>query len=219
MSQFITNSKELAKAIVEFSGLYQTVGKRMETIAANVLYFAALKGDVRPLNQFASVLRPNDLSALNIAIRFLHTVIGMGETDADAVKGLDAEIRKAAEKAGKYFTMSKEDGYKVIKGGHQTEQAHAIVALLDGDYFERTMIFTKDNFEEVKTFADAEILKAVAKVANLLEESDKRKVSVSSRTREWVLGLKASAEARIAAMNAAPQEIKLIDATPVATAA
>mgnify|MGYP000108310534 CR=1 FL=1 len=216
MSQFISNLKELTKEINEFGGLYQSVGRRMETIAANVIWFAASKGDVRPLNQFFSMLRENDATAMKLAIRRLHRVVGFGDT---AIEGLDAELGKAAEKAGRYFTIKKDEGFGVIAGGHKSEQAQAIVKLAEGEYFGEYLVFVKNNFDEIKTFGDEEILKAVAKVANLLEESDKRKVSVSARTREWVKGLKASAEARIAAMGAAPQEIKLIEATPVANAA
>lgn len=193
-NKIITDAAALGKSITSTLKTYASVGTRLHVLVVSALYHAAKHGDPIHLNRIYAGLRTNDQTAVRMYIRRAHAIIGM---DGASIDGLDTEVLQAAVEAGTVLAFHKGE-FSVVAGA--TEPRKVLVDLCESRFINPDgetdrMVFDRNNFSEVKTLGDQQVLDQLIKLADSLTPTEKRKVNVSEPIKTFLAAIKDKAEA------------------------
>lgn len=202
MTTIISDGKKLSAYIQSTLKGYKTYGARVHIAVVSALAFAAATGQNAMLNQVYEGLRSNDQTAMKLFIRRAHVINGMVLGGADFLKatpdGLEAEVIVGFASVGAVVELSK--GQFSVVRGHNTPEAAGLAKLLherlinpDGEIDRQ--VLDRNNFAEVKTLGDTQVLEQLIKLATSIEsDSDTKRVAVTKPIRDFLLSLKDKAE-------------------------
>lgn len=195
MTSIITDKTKLSAHIKRALSTYAKVGDAIHVAVVSALHHAAKYGDPQYLTAIYSGLRSNDQTAMKMYLRRVSAIVGLEGENPD---GQESEVVIAAVAAGGIVTLEK--GEFVITQGHTSVAAKSTVALCESRLIKPDgkvdrKVLDRNNFAEVKTLGDAEVLDRILKlVADLNKESDTKKVSVSDPVRKLVEDFGAKAQ-------------------------
>jgi hypothetical protein len=175
----IADSKSLGRAITSALATYAANGVRMHLLFVSALWHTATHGNAVHLQRLYDGLRSNDQVAFKQALRRAFAIVGL---NGEAPDGLPAEMITAAVENGSIVAFKQ--GSFVVTKGHTSDAAKAVADLMVNRYLTPDgkidrMVFERNNFSEIRTLGDADILAAIIKATNV-ESNDKRVVKVSS---------------------------------------
>lgn len=203
MTKLITDTAKLTAYITSTMKTYKSNGERVHVAFVSALYHAATTGQNALLNRVYSQLRSNDQSAVKLFVRRAHIINGMilaGANDpAKATpEGLETEALVALHLQGQVLDIVK--GEFVVTNGHTSAQAKGLAKLCTDRFAEPDgeidrLILDRNNFAEVKTLGDAQVLEQLIKLAKSIEGStETKRVNVSQNIIDMMTGLKDKAE-------------------------
>ena len=114
---------------------------------------------------------------------------------------VSAEENQAAMLKGAVFGFSK--GEFTIISGHTSEQAKSLLTLCEKRFINPDgktdrKVLDRNNFAEVKTLGDTDILQQIVKIGKQLEgDTDTRKIAVSPSVRKMVEDMASKAESTL----------------------
>lgn len=201
----IKDKSKLSKYVTETLAQYISVGDRVHVAFISSLYHAATTGYVETLNTLIAGLRSNDQTALKMYVRRAAAIVGLGGENPD---GKDSEVVIAAVEAGGILGVKTKNGvpsFYILEGrGHNSEPAKALAKLCVSRFIDPKeengdrKVLERNNFAEVKTLGDMDILKAVAKALNSVNStSETKKVHVSQQTAAFLEELRGKVEVRM----------------------
>lgn len=201
--ELIQDGKKLNAYIDATLKTYTNVGARVHLAVASALFLAASTGQNGFLNRIYPALRSNDQQAMKLFIRRAHAinglVLGGGDFKTVTPDGLPSEVVVAAVATGSVVDLVK--GEFIVTKGHTSDEAKALANLVinrlakpDGDIDKA--VLDRNNFAEVKTLGDTQVLDALIKLAKEVEggTTDKKNVAVSDHITKFLKGIKDSAE-------------------------
>lgn len=195
--EIITDGAALNTRITATIKMYSSAGAHIHVDFVSALWHAAKHGNPFYLNRVYAALRPNDQQAAKLYIKRAHAIVGLEGENPD---GLDAEVIKAAVDAGAVVKLEK-DEFDVI-AGHNTKQAQLLAALcierfIDPDGETDHKLLDRNNFAEIKTLGDVQVLDNLIKLAKQIDDgnTDTRKVTVTDAVKGWLQEIRDKAEA------------------------
>lgn len=183
----IIEAGKLSAYITSTLKQYATAGLKIHVAVVSAMHVAATSGNPGLLNRIYHGLRTNDQQAVKLYVRRTNILVG---TDGKDFDGWTTEQINEAHANGAVLTF-KAGEFAIVEGrGHTTDQAKSMAVLCskrlinpDGKIDRR--VLDRNNFAEVKTLTDSDILKAVIKAAKA-EPSEKRNVNVSPSVRKML---------------------------------
>lgn len=201
MTKLILDQTTLARSIGTHLRSYRNAHQALHVDAVSAIAFACMHGRVEHMNTIINGLATNDRTAFKNYIRRLHVYTGL-RLDTGIIPVMDTELLAATEAQGKVFTLSSKDGaYKfglvkaadgVDAAGNRKYLANLCKSsLIDPDAkLGYTRFMDKNNFDEIKTFGDDEVTKAInALVSKVQEPAENLRVKVSSPVLKELLAM------------------------------
>lgn len=201
--ELIQDGKKLNSYIDASLKVYKTAGARIHLAIVSALFLAAATGQNAYLNRIYPALRSNDQQAMKLFIRRAQIINGMILGGAGAMatpEGLSSEEVVAFAAAGEVVQLVK--GEFIVVKGHTTDEAKSLASLVinrlakpDGEVDKA--VLERNNFAEVKTLGDTQVLDALLKLAKEVEagSTDKKTVKVSNPIAKLLARIKNEAEA------------------------
>lgn len=194
--EIITDGAKLNTRINSTLKTYASVGARIHVEFISALWHAATNGNPFYLNRLYAALRSNDQQAAKLFIRRAHAIVGLEGENPD---GLSSEVIQAATEKGEVVKLTK--GEFTVVSGHTSPAAQMLAKLcidrfVSPDGETDKMLLDRNNFAEVKTLGDTQVLENLIKLANQIEagDTDTRKVSVSGPIKDFLSFIKDKAE-------------------------
>lgn len=198
--EIIKDKSKLNKYVKDTIAHYQSTGKRVHTAFVSALYHAATTGYVETLNQLFSGLRSNDQTAVKMYVRRASAIVGLNGGDPE---GLHTEEIQAAIENGKVLNFAKNE-FSIAEGrGHNSKQAKALAELCEKRFINPDgetdkYVLDRNNFSEVRTLGDTDVLKQVLRSLKLPESTGaRREVHVSKGTVDFLAKLRDQVETRL----------------------
>lgn len=193
--ELIQDGKKLNTLIDATLKSYKTVGERIHIVVASALFLAATTGQNAYLNKIYPALRSNDQQAMKLFIRRAHIINGLVLAGSDfntaTPDGLASSVVVEAAARGAVVDLVK--GEFVVTKGHTSDEAKALANLVinrlakpDGEIDKA--VLERNNFAEVKTLGDAQVLDAILKLAKEVTggNTDKKTVAVSDHITKFL---------------------------------
>ena len=196
--KIITETKSLRESIARTLKTYTSVGARIHEQAVSAIWHGCKHGNPVLLNQLFVGLRPNDQQALRMYLNRAQIINGL---EGGSPEGRSAEENQAAMLKGAVFGFSK--GEFTIISGHTSEQAKSLLTLCEKRFINPNgktdrKVLDRNNFAEVKTLGDTDILQQIVKIGKQLEgDTDTRKIAVSPSVRKMVEDMASKAESTL----------------------
>ncbi len=197
----ITDKNKLSTRITKNLKAYKSTGADIHTDFVSSLYHAMKHGDTSLMNRVYNGLRPNDQQAVKLYVRRVFIINGLSmqnDLNGTSPNGMEtAEIIKACS-IGETLSFTK--GAFRILAGPNSDQALSLLKLIESRFIvpdgkTDRRVFDRNNFAEVKTLSDADVLKKIATLAAQLKPTETRKVSVSPGVLKLVSDFAGKAEA------------------------
>lgn len=185
--QIITDSAKLSATVKRALAQYATVGANLHVAAVSALWHVCKHGNPAVLNTIYAGLRSNDQTALKMYIRRAQIINGLGGGVPD---GLPASEIQAAHSRG--MVLDFRQGQFVVFRGHTSEEAKSLAKLCEDRFISPDgeidrMLLERNNFAEVQTLGDVDVLKRIVQVAKTLEgETETRKLAVSDKVKSTI---------------------------------
>lgn len=185
--QIITDSAKLSATVKRALAQYATVGANLHVAAVSALWHVCKHGNPAVLNTIHAGLRSNDQTALKMYIRRAQIINGLGGGVPD---GLPASEIQAAHSRG--MVLDFRQGQFVVFRGHTSEEAKSLAKLCEDRFISPDgevdrMLLERNNFAEVQTLGDVDVLKRIVQVAKVLEgETETRKLAVSDKVKSTI---------------------------------
>ena len=183
----IVEASKLSNYITTALKQYTTAGTKIHVAVVSAIHVAATSGNPGLLNRVYHALRSNDQQAVKLYIRRTNTLVGTEGKDFD---GWSTEDINEAHANGSVLTF-KNGGFAIVEGrGHTSKQAKAMAdlcsyRLINPDGKTDRRVLDRNNFTEVKTLTDEDILKAVIRAAST-EDSDRRQIKLTPKVRKMM---------------------------------
>lgn len=196
--EIISNHKALTRHVEATLKMYQAVGLRLHVAIISAIWHAATYGNAAVLNRIFEGLRSNDQMALKLYVRRISAINGMVLADGGLVMpipdGLPAEMVKEYVINGGVLGFEK--GQFTIKFGHTSAEAKQL-AILCSDRFinpdgeKDRFVLDRNNFAEVKTLGDVEVIEQLAKQVKqaLGADTETKRHALSEATRKFLSDL------------------------------
>lgn len=191
MTKLITVDKTLKAHISKSLRSYRSSYMNLHVGLVSAIAFACLHGRTELMSTIYNGVTSNDRTAIRNYLRRISIIMGLGLKDGN-IPVLDAEQINAAAKAGQVFTFSAKDNvgkFGLTKDNGDNRKALAKLCedeLIDPDLSRGYIRFMdKNNFDEIKTFGDDEITKAIdALVTKMNEPPENYEIKVSAPVRK-----------------------------------
>lgn len=201
--EIIQDGKKLNAYIDSALKTYKTVGGKIHVAVASALFLAANTGQNAYLNKIYPALRSNDQQAMKLFIRRAQIINGLVLAGADFATatpdGLPSDEVVAAAAAGQVVDLVKGE-FLVVKG-HTSDEAKGLANLVinrlvnpDGEVDKA--VLERNNFAEVKTLGDNQVLDQLIKLAKEATSgsTDRKTVAVSKHIQDFLVKIKDNAE-------------------------
>ena len=191
----IKDTKALNKEVSSVLSIYTSSGNRLHTAVCAAMHNAFVGGNPVILSRIFRGLRSNDQVALRQYIRRFHIAVGFGDT---AIPGkLDQEVYTSYADLGAVLSFSAKDkGFAMAKDWNKNQKtALAFIEKVEACPEGWLKVFERNNFQDVKTIGDAEVLAAIKTLhKNATEETDRRKLAVSPAVKAMLAKFASMAE-------------------------
>lgn len=161
--------------------------------ACSAVHHAAATGQISPMDRLFKSLTANDQFAFKIWLGNYHVLIGLG-VDKLPDNKLTSDERNAALEAGRVFTHTEANGWKIgtvkvdanMPAKRSAMERHMVAAL------EHAPFFAVDNVKSIREVSDASILAALKQlVAKATAKSDENTIvkvdqRVAKRVKDFV---------------------------------
>lgn len=195
MSKFliIADTEKLASHVTLTLKQYVTVGEKLHVAVISAIWHACKHGNPAILNRVYEGLRSNDQTALKLYVRRASAINGMAlaKSKFAVPDGLPSEQVTEFVNAGTVLGFEK--GLFTVANGHTSAQAKQMLALceerfINPDGENDRMVFDRNNFAEVKTLGDVEVLSAIEKQvkAALGADTDTKKHVLTGGTKTFL---------------------------------
>jgi hypothetical protein len=203
----IKDASKLNQYISATLKAYGEAGRKAHIAVISCLWHVSTHGDVRPLNAFFAGLRTNDQQAVRLYVRRCQIINGLGGKDIN--KAMPSDVLNSAAEAGAILSFSKSE-FHVVKNPN-TDQAKIMVGLcetrfINPDGKKDMYVLDRNNFAEVATIGDTDLLKRVKALKTQLTTTDTRDVHVSDKVRDLIVDFADKAEAMLSQFNLANDE-------------
>lgn len=195
----IIGASDLKSHIIATLQQYTSNGQAIHQAVVSALYHAAVHGDPSLLNVCYGGLRTNDQQAVKLWIRRAFIVNGL---DGGSPEGLAQELIVKACQAGEILSLVK--GKFAIVAGPNHPQSKTLAALCAKRFIkpDGTIdrgVLQRNNFAEVKTLGDVEVLEKVRSLKKYLKDTDKQKVNLTPATVDFINHIALKADQMLAA--------------------